>query len=271
MTRVRRLADQVAPWAGVVVLAIVVLGALIGPWLGYDVVGDADPTRALAEPSAAHWLGTDHLGRDVAWRLLIACGPFVGPGLLACLVCLVLGVPTGTASGLLGGPVAGLIRFGFTVIEGLPRFVLVLLVLAIYGTSWWILALVAGIAYAPTLGEAVHERLEGLREAEYVVANRAHGVPEWRLVLVHLLWAACRRLIARHLVGLFAFFLILETTLSYLDFGVAQPWPSWGNMLAFDLDHGEAAATALLAPAAAIWLVLLATTWVRQGLSEREH
>lgn len=259
------------PWVGAVVLGLVVVGALIGPWLGYDVVGDVDPSRSFAAPSSTHWLGTDHLGRDVAWRLLIACGPFVGPGLLACGVCLLIGVPAGTASGMLGGPVSAAIRFGFTVVEGLPRFVLVLLVLAIYGPSWWVLALTAGVAYAPTLGEAVHERLEGLRRAEYIRANRAHGVPEWRLILVHLLWATCRRLIARHLLGLFAFFLVLETTLSYLDFGVPQPWPSWGNMLAFDLDHDEAGLWAILAPAAAIWGVLAATTWLRQGLADRGH
>ena len=96
-------------------------------------------------------------------------------------------------------------------------------------------------------------------------------MPEWRLVLVHLLWAACRRLIARHLLGLFAFFLVLETTLSYLDFGVPQPWPSWGNMLAFDLDQSEAGLWLLLAPAGAIWVVLAATTWVRHALSDRGH
>lgn len=256
---------------GMVILVIVVLSAAIGPWLGYDVVADADPSQGFLGPSAGHWLGTDHAGRDVAWRLLLACGAFVGPGLLACALCLAIGLPLGTLSGWLGGPVANTVRFAFTVVEGLPRFVLVLLALAIYGNQWWVLAVAAGIAYAPTLGEAVYERLEGLRSAEYLTANRAHGVPELRLVLVHLLWASCRRLVARHLLGLFAFFLVLETTLSYLDFGVAQPYPSWGNMLAFDLDYSDATIWVILAPASAIWLVLAATTWVRAALADEHH
>ena len=259
------------PWLGAAILVTVLLAAVLGPLSGYDVVADADPGRVFAAPSAAHWLGTDHLGRDVAWRLVIATGPLVGPGLLACGVGAALAIPLGTASGVLGGPVATAIRFAFTVVEGLPHFVLVLLVLAIYGHDGLILALVAGVAYAPTLGEAIHERLEGLRQADFILANRAHGVPETQLVLVHLLWGACRRLIARHLLGLFAFFLVLETTLSYLEFGVQQPWPSWGNMLAFDLDYADATPAALLAPALAIWLVLAATTWVRRGLSDRGH
>jgi len=263
--------SDVLAWVGGGILLLLLLGAVLGPLSGYDVVADVDPQAAFSGPSWAHWLGTDHLGRDVAWRLVIACGPLVGPGLLACATGAALAVPLGTLAGVIGGPVGSAVRFLFTVVEGLPRFVLVLLVLAIYGQAGWILALVAGVAYAPTLGEAIYERLEGLRQADFILASRAHGVPERLLVVVHLLWGACRRLIARHLLGLFAFFLVLETTLSYLEFGVAQPWPSWGNMLAFDLDHADAAPVALLAPAVAIWLVLAATTWVRRGLAERGH
>jgi ABC-type dipeptide/oligopeptide/nickel transport system permease subunit len=263
--------SRALPWLGGSILAATVVAAVVGPWLGYDIVGDVDPSRRFASPSLAHWLGTDHLGRDVGWRMLLAARHFVIPGLQACAVCAAVGIPLGAASGWLGGPVSATIRYGFTVLEGLPRFVLVLLVLSIYGNDPLILAIVAGIAYAPTLGQAIHERLEGLRSAEYIAANRAHGVPEWRLLFVHLLWAACRQLIGRHLVGLFGFFLVLETTLSYLDYGVAQPEPSWGNMLAFDFDHDEAQWVPLLAPALAIWLVYAATTWVRGGLSDDRH
>ncbi|MFK7930898.1 MAG: ABC transporter permease [Myxococcota bacterium] len=255
---------------GVAILITVVLAAIVGPFLGYDVIADVDASSALQGPSSTHWLGTDHAGRDVAWRLLLACGPFVGPGLVACGVCVSFGLPLGALAGRVGGPVASAVRFAFTIVEALPRFVLVLLALAIYGNDWWVLAISAGVAYAPTLGEAVFERMEGLRSAEYLTANRAHGVPEWRLLTVHLLWAGCRRLILRHLLGLFAFFLVLETTLSYLDFGVQQPNPSWGNMLAFDLDYADATVWVILAPGAAIWAVLAATTWVRAGLSD-EH
>lgn len=256
---------------GGVVLVGVTLAAFASPFLGYDVVASVDPARAFEAPSPDHWLGTDHLGRDIAWRLLLASRHFVLPSLLACLVCVGLAVPMGALSGYVGGRVAGGVRFLFTVVDSLPRFVFVLLVLAIYGNDPVVLALAAGIAYAPTLGEAVHERLESLRSAEYVVANLAHGVPIWRLVGVHLLWAACRRLIARHLLGLFGFFLVLETTLSYLGFGVEQPEPSWGNMLAFDLDHDAAHWIPLLAPAVAIWVVYASTTWVRGALQDEGH
>ena len=260
----------VAPWFGLGVLAVVAACALLAPLGGYDVVGDVDPGRAFAPPGADHWLGTDHLGRDVGWRLLLASRAFVGPGLVACLTCALLAVPAGAIAGFVGGPLATGVRGVFTVVAGLPRFVLVLLALSIYGNHPAVLAIAAGCAYAPTLAEAVYERIEGLRHADFLAAHRAHGVGAWRLLTVHLVWGACRRLIARHLLGLFGFLLVLETTLSYLGFGVAQPTPSWGNMLAFDLDYEGSGWAPLLAPAAAIWLVVAATTWVRAGLAEGE-
>jgi len=263
--------SRALPWIGASVLAIVVAAAVLSPLLGYDVVADVNPSRAHADPSAAHWLGTDHLGRDVLSRLLVASRAFVFPGLLACGIAAGLAIPTGALSGFVGGWIARIIRYGFTVVAGLPRFVLVLLALSIYGNDPVVLAIAAGCAYAPALGEAVHERVEGLRGADFLAAHRAHGVPEWRLLGWHVLWGACRKLIARHLLTLFSFFLVLETTLSYLGFGVQQPMPSWGNMLAFDLDYDGAGLVTVLAPAVAIWLVIAAITWARGGLSERAH
>ncbi|TVQ91093.1 MAG: ABC transporter permease [Deltaproteobacteria bacterium] len=259
------------PWLGVgLLIGVLGIAALI-PLASYDVVADVDPTRAFAGPGLRHPLGTDHLGRDILWRMLLASRAFVGPGLLACLVCLGFGLPLGAAAGWFSGAVAAVIRYLFTVVQGLPRFILVLLALSIYGNRPSVLAIAAGLAYAPTLGEAIFERIEGLRSSEFIAAHRAHGVSETRLLLVHLLWGACRRLLARHLLALFAFLLILETTLSYLGFGVEQPHPSWGNMLAFDLDHDGSGWMPLVAPATAIWLVIAATVWVRQGLAEEEH
>jgi ABC-type dipeptide/oligopeptide/nickel transport system permease subunit len=260
---------RIFAYTGASVLALVVVLALVGPLTGYDVIAAVDPDRAFSPPSPTHPLGTDHLGRDIAWRLALAARHVVVPGTLAATVCLLLGIPLGAVAGWFGGWLADGIRYGFGVVQALPRFVVVLLALSIYGNDPTVLAVTAGLAYVPTLGEALFERIERLRNADYVDAHLAHGVPWWRILVVHLLWAACRRLVFRHVLGLFAFFLVLETTLSYLGFGVEQPEPSWGNMLAFDLDHAEVPWVALLAPAGAIWLTLAASTWARDGLADR--
>ncbi len=250
-------------------LAVVVIAGFLAPLSAYDVVMDVDPTRSQAPPGTAHWLGTDHLGRDVFMRLVFACQFFVGPGLLACAVATALAVPAGAVAGFRGGGIESLLRWGFTVIASVPRFVLVLLVLSIYGDRLGLLAVAAGVAYAPTLAEAVFARIEALRNAEYVLANRAYGVPDWRILWVHLVWAACRRLIGRHLLLLFGYFLVLETTLSYIGgFGVQEPMPSWGNMLVFEWGRGHWYGASVLAPVIALWVTITATAWAADAISE---
>lgn len=253
-----------------ILLVVVGLG-LTAPWLGYEPALDVDPSRAGIEPGFAHWLGTDHLGRDVFWRLLYACQSFAGPGLMAAAVVIATAVPAGAAAGYHGGWVETPLRFLFTVVASVPRFVFILLAASAYGADTWVLAIATGVTYAPTLGEAVFSRIESLRSAEYIVANRAHGVPGWRILWLHLVWAACRRLILRHAVTVFAYFLVLETTLSYIgSYGVQEPTPSWGNMLVFEWGR-DANIAGVVAPVLAIWAVVGACTVLADALVEPAH
>ncbi len=257
-----------APAAGVAVLLFVAMAGLLSFVAGYDPVADVSHLNANLPAGPGHWLGTDHLGRDVAWRLAMASRAFLAPGLAACIVCASIAVPAGALAGWYGGAVEAVVRYIFTVLSSVPRFVLVLFVVAIYGNALALLAIAAGFAYVPTLGEAVFARIESLRHAEYLLANRAYGVPDWRILWVHLVVAVCGRLITRHLVLLFGYFLVLETTLSYIGkgFGVQEPTPSWGNMLVFSWGRGSWLNIA--APAIAIWVTILAITLVAQALSD---
>ena len=264
-----------ATFVGIAMLVGVALLWGVSLVSGYDVTSDVDVTRASVGPSAEFWLGCDHLGRDVAWRLLKATEAFMGPALLALAVALSLGVLGGALAGWMGGAVRWLVRYTFTVVEALPRFVLVLLACAIYGSEVWIIGVVAGLSYAPTLGEAVFTRIESFRRAEFVLAAEAHGVhPAWVLGY-HLIWVNCGRLVGRHALQLFAYFLLLETTLSYIggldgagSFGVAQPDPSWGNMIAFEWREPNANGWASWAPGLAIWGVIMSAVLVAEGLVE---
>jgi peptide/nickel transport system permease protein len=268
---------RLGTWLGIAVLlavgwAGVITWLLPEAWLPYDIVADVSPAHAGAAPSLEHWLGTDHLGRDVAWRLLISTRAFVGPGLLACLLASVIGVGAGALSGYLGGPVAALVRYLSTVTASIPRFVLVLLAIAIYGNSTWLIGAVAGLAYAPAVAEAVFGRIDSLRRAEFVLAAQAHGLGPARILLYHLLWVNCRRMVGRHALNLFGYLLLLETTLSYIGgFGVMEPEPSWGNMLAFEFGYRTDNIWGVWAPAIAIWLTILCCGLVSEALAERRR
>lgn len=255
--------------AGALFLALVLLIALIAPWSGYPVGADVDPSIRSSPPSLEHLLGTDHLGRDVFWRLLLASRAFAGPGLLACAVAGSVGVPLGALAGWNGGSPAALVRFLLGSVAAVPRLVLVLLVCTVYGSGPLQLALAAGVAGVPPLAEAVSSRIEQLKSAEFVLASRAHGVPLPRLLVAHLVGAACGRSIARQLLATFGSFVVLECTLSYLGgLGVREPTPSWGNMLVFDWGRGSGISFA--APALAIWATVIATAAAGRLFSERE-
>ncbi len=264
-------------WFGVSLLIVVGAAGLLtwivpAGWLPYDIVADVDPASAGVGPSAANWLGTDHLGRDVAWRMLLSTRAFVGPGLLACVLASVIGVGAGALAGYVGGPVASIVRWISTVTASIPRFVLVLLAIAIYGNSTWLIGAVAGIAYSPAVAEAVFGRIDSLRRADFVLAARAHGLNASRILLYHLLWVSCRRMVGRHALNLFGYLLLLETTLSYIGgFGVMEPEPSWGNMLAFEFGYRTGNPWGVWAPALAIWVTILCCGLVSEALAERRR
>lgn len=249
-------------------LGALLLVAVIAPRLGYVPGTDALAHRASLPPSTGHLLGTDHLGRDIAWRLTLASQAFAGPGLLAALVSTAVGVCAGATSGWLGGPTAAISRWLTGSLASLPRFVWVLLACAAWGDSPAQLGAIVGLAYAPTVSEAVHGRLEALRSTEVFEAARAHGVPGWRRLWIHGIVAGCGRTVARHGALCFGYFLVVETTLAYIGgFGVSEPWPSWGNMLAFEWGWSPGA----VAPAVALWLAVAAVTQVADALQEDRH
>lgn len=239
-------------WLGVgLLLGLAALG-LWAPLSSYPVGQDVDPLSRSLGCSAAHWLGTDHLGRDVFWRLLLAARAFVGPGLLSCTVTLLLAVPLGAAAGWAGGWTGACVRTLLGSISSIPRLVFVLLCCTIFGNDLFTLAVASGISATPALSSAIIGRIERLRSEEFVLASIAHGLSAPRILFVHLVALACGRSIARALVSSFGAFMVLECTLSYLGrFGVQEPMPSWGNMLAFE--WGRDLGASVLAPGFAIW------------------
>ncbi len=256
--------------AGFAVLALVGLAALVSPLAGYPVGADVDALSRDLPPSAEHLMGTDHLGRDVYFRWLLASRAFVIPGTAAVALTLAIGVPLGALGGFVGGSVGSVVRFALGSVASVPALVFVLLFCTIYGAGTWQLATSAGIAAAPAVAQTVHDRVEALRRAEFVLAAEAHGVPRLRLLLAHLVGAGAGPAILRQGLATFGQFVVLECTLSYLGgFGVPEPQPSWGNMLVFD--WGRTLSLSVVAPALAIWATVAATVAAGSAFAEADH
>lgn len=228
--------------AGAVIVSILIGVRLIAVFLVSDPGALTD--APLLGPSWEHMLGTDQLGRDVLVRMVESTEAFALPGLAAVGAALLVGVPLGAGIGFWPQTrSAALARFGLTIVGAWPRLVLVVVVVAIFmvsvsdpaawaGTRLYVLALLVALSFVPQLAHELSEKVLSFQREEFVEAARAHGLPDHRILFVHILWANCRELILRQICLLFASFLLVETSLSYLgDYGVPPPRPSWGNIL----------------------------------------
>lgn len=237
-------------------LALLVLAAL-GPWLvPFDPL-EQDLTALNHAPGAMHWLGTDHLGRDVLSRLLAGSGTTLAVAAGSTLLALLLG-------GVVGLLLAGVGRWaealGFAAIDtlrGLPPLLLGLVALAALGPGLPPLILALALSYAPLFAHVARTARQREAAMDYVPAALVSGAGPWRILIRHILPN-----VAGPLVTLGAIILprcvVTESVLSFLGLGAAPDAPTWGRMAADAARLAETAPHALLVPVIAIALATAA-------------
>lgn len=254
--------------AGVLLLLTLVrLGAALFP---YDPVADVDMERVFLSPSWSHLLGTDQLGRDLFLRIVHGTEAFYVPGLLACLLAAVGGTVGGGLSAYFGGPFAALFRYMTSLVTSLPRFILILLVCSIFDGGIYLIAMLTGLVYLPQLAETVYRKVLYFRATEFIEAARAHGISNSRILFYHILYLNCMPPILKHMLYLFGYVILIETSLSYLGgFGVQEPAPSWGNMLAQAREYlFQGQIVFLTVPAIAISVTILGLVALGDAINE---
>ncbi|MBM4392976.1 MAG: hypothetical protein FJ090_17760 [Deltaproteobacteria bacterium] len=241
-------------------LATLVALALAGVVTPGALVVDA--ARADALPSAQLWLGADHLGRPVLARLAVASTTLFPAALGAALICALGGVSLGVLDAWFGGAPGALARIARGSLAALPRLVLALLLVMGLGGSPLAMALASGLAFAPALADAVADRIGELNRAEFVVAARGQGIPDARILAYHLVYVACGPAIVRGAGAAAGGVVVLDATLAYLGgLGVAEPTPTFGNMLALAITWGGDNVAAWAAPGLCVVLASLASAW----------
>lgn len=262
MTRATRCA--------VVLLALLLGLALIGPWLAPDPLDQPDLLGgALLAPSAAHWLGTDQFSRDVFARL--AAGARISLGIAggAIAIATLLGTAIGLLAGGARGRVADGLRRLIDLILGLPRLVVLLVLIAGLGTlTPATLALVLGATGWPAIARLVRGETLRLRETGYVEAARALGASPRRTLWQHILPGAAAPALVAAALGV-ADVILLEAGLSFIGLGIQPPAPTWGGMILEARDHIAAAPWLLLAPGTALVAATITATLLGDGLRRR--
>jgi len=217
--------------ASLAYLALTVVAAIAAPVTAPYGATSTDLTRVLSGPTGAHLLGTDSLGRDVLSRLMYGGQiSLLGVG-QAVVTVLALGVPVGLLAGFVGGWVDRLIAAIVDVALAIPGLVVLLVVLAIFGSNQTAAMLALGVLASPGFARVVRGATLAVRHELYVAAARVAGLPTRQIIVKHILPRVAGPIIVR--TSLFAGgALLAQSGLSYLGLGVQPPTPTWGGMVA---------------------------------------
>lgn len=212
----------------------------------------------LVKPFQGQYLlGTDYLGRDILTRLMLGIQAYFLPGLLAVSIAIVFGSLLGAFSIFARSGVRKILKFSNNLLQTMPRLVLLLLIIAIYEPNIYLIMIVVGVSNIPSVANLVSARVDILRDKSFVDFAKASGAPVHTIIFKHLLWYNCRALIISQAALAMGEAILMESSLSYLGFGVQEPIPSWGNMVQSGSNYllqGDIWASTI--PALAIMLVL---------------
>jgi len=226
----KRLRANRTAMASLVILAVLYLAAVLAP-----VVAPYDPNEVniMAQhqrPSAEHLLGTDENGRDEVSRLLYGARISMTIGFVAMAIGLVIGVTVGSIAGYRGGFVDSILMRFTDGMLAIPYFFLILIVVAVFGSSLRNIILVIGITSWMAVARIVRSEVLRLKQQEYVTAAESIGASSSRILVRHVVPHTVPSIIVAATLGI-ANAILLESALSYLGLGVTPPHASWGNML----------------------------------------
>src|SRR5262245_60697353 len=252
---------------GATVIGLLALTAVLAPHLTAYAPDAQDLVSRLESPTRTHWLGTDGHGRDVLTRLLFGARVSLLVGLAAATIAVTLGLLIGAVAGYWGGRI-DLVLMRFTdVFMTIPVLFLILLVVAAYGASLVNTIVILGIVYWPGVARLVRSQMLSLRARDFVLAARALGAGDVRVVSRHLLPNAAG-VIAVQVTLSVATAILAESALSFLGLGVPAPTPSWGNMLTEGRLHLTGAWWIATFPGLAILVSVLAFNLAGDGIRD---
>jgi ABC-type dipeptide/oligopeptide/nickel transport system permease subunit len=285
----RQLAQSRLALFGVAILAILLLVAALAEFVAPYPYATQNVSIARQGPSAAHWLGTDELGRDMLSRLIYGARVSLAVAIVAQLLILLIGVPVGAAAGYFGGWVDTLLSRAVDVLYSFPDLLLIIIVVtslraALRADSGGLLGVLASVDSAMagmlgiflslglvswlTVARLVRGQVLSLKEREFMEAARASGATTGRLVIRHLLPNALPAIVVAATLGIPRVILI-EAALSFIGIGVQAPTPSWGAMILAGSNAARGGNPHLiLGPAGALALTVLACNIVGDALLE---
>lgn len=254
---------------GIIIIGILGLGAIFAPLLARHEPNKINLEDVLSGPSPEHILGTDQLGRDVFSRMLFGARVSLSVGVIAVGIAVLAGLALGSLAGLFGGITDSLIMRFVDIMLCFPAFFLILAAAAILEPSIFNIMLIIGLTSWMGIARLVRAEILSLKEKEFILASRAIGLSNFRIITGHLIPNALNPVIVNAALGVGSA-ILLESSLSFLGLGVQPPGASWGNILAESKAVLGAAWWMSVCPGLAILITVLGFNLLGEALRENE-
>lgn len=258
--------NRAAVTGGAILLVMVVL-AILTPWIapyGYEA---QNLDLGATPPSAAHWLGTDIFGRDLLTQILYGGRISLAVGFIATAVALVIGVTWGAIAGYVGGRVDSVMMRFVDILYALPFMIFIILLMVVFGRNILLLFLAIGAVEWLTMARIMRTQVQSLRQQEFVEAAVSLGLSPFSIIFKHIIPNALGPIIVYTTLTIPSV-MLLEAFLSFLGLGIQPPQTSWGLLISYGAETMEEYPWLLIFPGMALTVTLFSLNFLGDGLRD---
>ncbi len=252
---------------GLTVIGLLVILAIFAPLIAPYEPDAVDTSLRGASPSAEHWLGNDDIGRDILSRIIYGARIALIVGIGATAIAVTIGVTVGATAGYFGGRVDFMLSRLVDTLMSFPLLALLLTLSAVFGPSLRNVVVVIGLTVWASYARLVRAEVLSLRERDFILAARASGAGDRRIIFRHIVPNALGPVIVIASLAIGGI-IILESALSFLGLGVSRPTASWGTMLSDGREFIRNYPHIAIAPGIAITITVLSFNLVGDGLRD---
>lgn len=264
---IRQLRKNKFALVGIGFVIFFILLAIFAPLLTPYTYDEQSLADRLQSPSAKHWFGTDDVGRDILTRIAFGARLSLKVGAFAVSGALVFGTFLGIIAGYFGSWVDTIISRFFDIVLAFPSILMAIAIVSILGASLNNALLAIAIVNIPIFGRLVRSKVISLREEEFIMAAKAQGMKNGRIIFHHILPNSAPPIIVQGTLG-FGTAIIDVAGLGFLGLGAQPPEPEWGAMLSGARDYMTLAPWTLIIPGVSIMLVVLGFNLIGDGLRD---
>ncbi|WP_174732540.1 ABC transporter permease [Mesobacillus harenae] len=252
---------------GATIVLFFIIVAICAPIIAPEGINDQKLPQRLLAPSADHWFGTDDFGRDIFSRVVYGARISLWVGFLAVLGSIVVGCLLGIIAGYYGKWIDALISRIFDIMLAFPSILLAIAIVAVLGPSLKNALIAIAIINIPNFGRLIRSRVLSVKEEEYIMAAKAIGMKDSRILLQHILPNSLAPIIVQGTLAI-ATAIIEAAALGFLGLGAEAPNPEWGKMLSDAKNFMIQAPWTMFFPGLAIMLTVLGFNLMGDGLRD---